>query len=37
VEFRVGKGFQGFAALFLGDLAKSLQVVQSEDVLEFRV
>ena len=37
VELGVGEGLQGFAALLLGDVASTLQVVQSEDVLKLLV
>jgi hypothetical protein len=37
VEFRVGEGLESFTALFLGDVAGTLEVVEREDVLEFLV
>jgi len=37
VELGVGEGLQGFAALFLGDVTGTLEVVKSENVLELLV
>jgi hypothetical protein len=37
VELGVGKGLEGLAALLLGDVTSTLQVVEGEDVLELLV
>ena len=37
VEFRVGESLESLTGLLLGDVAGTLQVVQSEDVLKFLI